>query len=319
MGRVLAQSARDTFTDHVPQWAAAVAYYALLSVFPLLLATIAIAAYFVDPSRAEEQIMHFLGDFVPQGRQTIRQTIQEAFQTRGSVGVVSVVTLLWTGSRVFGILTTALNVAYDAEESYGFWKRLMVEIAMTVGAGLLFLLALVSGVLLNGLRDLFQAFPVGSNLLIDLSRWLVAPLLLLFAFFLIYRFVPRGRHDWRSAMAGAAAATLLFIAARPLFFYYIHEFSRYNLIYGSLAIVIILLVWAWIMALITLFGGELASHIEMMFFQGQSAEEVKRKHDVRSLHRKPASSQAGPPDHTAGRPRRHLPLRRTAGSPRRGR
>lgn len=88
-------------------------------------------------------------------------------------------------------------------------------------------------------------------------------------------------------------ATLLFVLARPLFVSYLRRFANYNLIYGSLAIVIIMVFWAWIVALILLFGGETASHTQAMVIEGQPKEEVERRHLQRSPVKQDPAQAAG--------------------------
>ena len=97
VGKVLVHSAKHFVKDNGPQWAAAIAFYSLLSVFPLLLAAIAIAAYFVDPEWAIEQGSQLIRGLIPSGTQFIREVVQELIETRGEVGVLSILVLLWSG------------------------------------------------------------------------------------------------------------------------------------------------------------------------------------------------------------------------------
>jgi membrane protein len=283
---VIKQSVKDLFTDSGPQWAAAIAYYSLLSVFPLLLAAVAIAAFFVDPQWAIGEITRLLQKFVPQGAVQIESIVRGVFAARGGIGALSLVTLLWTGSRVFGVTILALNIAYDADETYGFWKRTLVELVMMATIGVLLIVALAVRPLLALLSNTLGVLPASPGILLQAAQIALPALLLLAVFFLIYRFVPRTQQSWRPALAGAVVATLLFLAARPLFFYYVRRFGNYNLIYGSVAIVVILTLWAWVMALIMLFGGELASHIQALLVEGKPAHEVERSHQARSPRRR---------------------------------
>lgn len=300
-GEMFVRSARDLVTDHAPQWAAAVAYYSLLSFFPLLLAGISLAAYFVDPQWATQQVTRLLGDLMPQGTDRVQKIVEETIAARDSASFLSIAALIWTGSRVFGVLTIALNIAYDVEETYSFWKRLLVEVVWTLALGLLFILALSSGFLLHLLWNALQILPAERGTVFQAIRWLVPVLLLFTAFFLTYKYVPRGRQDARAAALGAGVATLLFLVARPLFVYYVQEFGRYSLVYGSIAVAIIILFWAWIVALIALFGGEIASHYQMMILEGKSGEDVEQRHQERSPQKKrrdSAPTRADPPDGT---------------------
>ena len=116
--------------------------------------------------------------------------------------------------------------------------------------------------------------------------WLVRAVLLVAALFLLYRFVPRGNRHASSALIGAVAAAAMFVTANPIFQYYVQHFSNFNAIYGSLAILVIIMLWIYISSVITLFGGEVAAHTREMIYLGRSAEEVGRRHDERSPHTK---------------------------------
>jgi membrane protein len=269
---VVTQSVKDLFADNGPQWAAAIAYYGLLSVFPLLIAVVAIAAYLVEPQWAIDQITQVVRPLIPQVGLRIRPIVQGAIAASGTIGALSLVLLLWTGSRVFATLTLALNVAYDSGQKYGFWKRTLIEFLMMATIGVLFIFALSARPLLTLLSSVLGVLQIPEAIAVRAVQWLVPPFALFVALCLLYRFVPRATQSWRPASIGAAAATLLFLAARPLFFYYVRWFAHYNLIYGSVAIVVIVLLWIWLMALIVLLGGELASHSQALFFGGRPVE-----------------------------------------------
>ena len=281
-GEVLIQSVKDLLKDDAPQWAAAIAYYSLLSTFPLILAIVSVAAFFVDPEWAINQTTQWLGEFLPQGQNQIEEVIQGTIEARGSVSILSILGLLWAASRVFGTLTKALNIAFDADEMYGFLKRTAIELIMVLTIGLLFIVAITSGPLLRFLGNTLQVLPVSSGLVFSLLTEAVPALLLLLSFFLIYLYVPRRSVEWQAALPGAVLATILFLVAQPLFTGYVRNFGNYNLIYGSLAVVVIMILWAWISALILLFGSEIASHIQSMLIEGQPAERVEQRHKERS-------------------------------------
>jgi membrane protein len=189
---VLSQSVKDFMTDNGPQWAATLAYYTLLSVFPLLLAAAAIAAFIVDPKWAVNQVTHLLGNFLPTGQGQINSVVKDAIDARANAGLVSVILLAWTGSRVFGTLTQALNIAYDVDESYSFLKRTVIQFAMALTIGLLFVVAIASLWLIGFVGNLF-GITGPLALLIRILRWLVPGLLLWLALALTYRYVPRAR------------------------------------------------------------------------------------------------------------------------------
>jgi membrane protein len=282
IGELIYLSGKDFLIDNGPQWAAAIAYYSLLSLFPLLLAITSIGSYFVNLEWIIEQVTGLMEGLIPEGTQEIEDVIREAYDARGGVGILSTLALLWSGSRVFGVVTRALNIAFDSDDRYGVVRRTLAEILMLLTLGLLLIIALVSQFLLAYLISLTNIFPENQNLLFQIAIDAIPLVLLFFFFLLLYRYLPNRSVEWSAAFIGAVVALLLFFLARPLFQNYVQQFANYNLIYGSLAIVIIIIFWAWLMGLIVLFGGEIASHYEALFVQGLLKEEVEEKHRQRS-------------------------------------
>jgi membrane protein len=279
---VLKQSVKSFMDDSGPQWAAAISYYALLSAFPLMLAIVSIGMFFVPEQTMTALLAEVLGDFIPEGEDEVQAVIEGAMAARVGVSTFSILFLLWSGSRVFGVLTRGLNIAYDVDEPYGFIKRTGIELLMLFSIGLLFVAALLSRILI-GL--LIQELDLSLSDQVFLS-WGVTQLLpfvlLLLSFFLIYRYVPRRRVDWKAALVGAVFASTMFAVARPLFWFYIDRFAEYELMYGPLAMVIILVFWTWMVSLFVLFGGELTAHIQDILIEGKPAMEVQRRHRLRS-------------------------------------
>lgn len=282
MAEVVVESIKAIFIDNVPQWAAAISYYALLSAFPLLLVGASIASFFIEPEEATERLTEIMGDFVPEGEEQIEDVVQNAIDARGQIGLLSFVGLLWTGTRVFGTMVKALNIAYDVDDHYSFFQRLLIEVIMLFTVGLLFLGALTSGFFLDLLWDALQFIPGNELIILDIIQGVIGALIIVGGFFLVYRFMPRVDQNWRSAIFGALIASALFIIARPLFLYYMGEFGEHDVIYGPLAILVILMIWIWITAIITLFGGEIASHFQALLIEGQDKDEVERRHRERS-------------------------------------
>jgi YihY family inner membrane protein len=285
---VITYAIKDMLADNGPQWAAALAYYAMLAAFPLLLVIASLASFFIEPQWAVDRLTSMLGDFVPQEGQ-LRDIVNGVVNARGQVGVLAFAGLIVTGTRVFNTLTLALNIAFDADDSYGFWKRFLMQVVLLLTIGVFFILALLSGFVTRLLWDAARVLPAGDSTAYEAITLLVQAAMMAFAFFLIYYFVPRARPNWRAAAAGAATATALFLIVTPLFQYYVSRFGNYNLIYGSLAIAIILLIWVWIVSLITIFGGEVAAHTQALVIEGRSPEEMQRRHAERS----PATKSRG--------------------------
>lgn len=287
----MVQSVKDLITDDAPQWAAAIAFHGVLSLFPLLIVAVSIAAYFVSQETAAQELTELVTEFVPRSQDVVKETVQSAYEIRGPAGLLSFLALLWSGSRIFGVLARALNVAWDVDDPYTLRQRLLAEVLMLLTLGLLFIVAVSAGFWIQFLWRVVRG-PVGEqDWLYRMVKVAIPPLLLLASFYLLYRFVPRRRPTWPSALVGAGTAVLLFLAARPLFLHYLDSFSRFSVVYGSLAVAMVLLVWAYFLALIVLLGGEIASHTEMIVVEGKSAREVERRHRERSPKEKDRLAQ----------------------------
>ncbi len=273
---------RNFTHDNGFQWAAAIAYYTLLSVFPLVLLAVALAAYVVDVRWAVEQASQFLENVMPARTFQIRELVDGAVQLRAGATVASLLFLLFTGSQVFGVVTQALNVTYDVSNHYGFFRRLAMRLGQALVIGSLFVVGLASRFILDLLWDQLKVLPAEAEVLRQLVRWVLPVLLLFLAFFLTYRYVPRRDVSHRAAMVGAAAAVLLFVAARPIFLGYLQNFANYNVLYGSLAALIILVLWAWLVAIVLLLGGHVTAHVQKVLIEGQNAADVEERHELRS-------------------------------------
>jgi membrane protein len=188
-----------------------------------------------------------------------------------------VLILLVLGSRAFGALSRALNIAYEGEETGSLARRITIEIAMMLAVALLFICTLFSHYLVLFLWNAVSLLPGETEPAYAATAAVIRVLLVLLAFFLIYRFVPRKSLHWKSIVVGTVIATSLLIAARPLFYGYVQNLANYNLMYGGIAIAVVLLVWGWVAALITILGGEMASHFQTMVLEGAAPQSVDRK------------------------------------------
>ncbi len=272
---------RDFMIDDGLHWSAAIAFYGVLSIFPLVLAAVDVAARFTDPRGASQQVSDILRHVMPHAN-TVRDIIDQSIASHHRAGLVSILFLLYTGGRAFAVLIRALNVACDTNEISGFLRRLLMQMTMLFSVGLLFLGALVSNLLVPVLDAALAPVPHGKAAIMGSIAWIVPSFFLLGGFFCLYKFVPRHRCNWQSALFGSVAATLLCVGAKPLFVVYISRSVSYSAIYGWLAVGIIFMVWAEILAIITFYGGELASHVQMIGYEGLTGQEVSRRHRLRS-------------------------------------
>jgi membrane protein len=272
---VFFSSLHDAIVDHIALWGAALAFYSFLSLFPMVLGCVSIASFVVDPDWAIAQAEMLVGTTLPESQALVGKVVREAIDERGTTGLVSAIMLVWAGSQVFRVLTIALNIVYGSDEPYGYFRRAFLRVGMTLSVGLFALAAVLSGFVLDALSISGTA---QRGMLFASSCGLV-----FVAFYAVYQFVPRGQPKPKASLVGAAIATVLFVLARVVFVFWVQRFAAHSLIYGSVAITIVLLVWIWIAAVIVLYGGEVASHFQQIVLESIGAREVQRRHECREI------------------------------------
>ena len=175
---------------------------------------------------------------------------------RGVVGVLSIVVLFWSASAMFSAISLAINRAWDIRRyRRPFFIRKTSELGMALSTGILFLSSVGASAvssILRGLSDL----PAAKLIVVDIGSRLVAFLMILLVFLLLYKFIPNTKTYWRYVWPGALLAAILFEIARTLFVFYLENFANYQLIYGSIASIIVLLVWIYYSAFIMILGAE---------------------------------------------------------------
>ncbi len=235
--------------------AAGVSYYAILSIFPLLLGLIAVFGFFLPSVNLQVELLEFFGKNMPGAADILRQNVASIVRLRGILGILSVVVLFWSGSTMFSAISLAINRAWDIRGYRPFFIRKGGELGMALSTGILFLLSLGASTIVSILRGAFD-LPAAILIALDLGSRLVAFLLILTVFLLLYKLIPNTRTYWRYVWPGALLAAVLFELAKTLFIFYLENFANYQLIYGSISSIIILLVWIYYSAFIMILGAE---------------------------------------------------------------
>jgi membrane protein len=266
VGTLLKRTGKEILDDGVPTLAAQTAYYFFFSLFPLLL----FATPLLSVVGEREQVMGFLmaqlrslvqGDSV----KPFAEAIASIVYAENAPGLMSIGALLaaWSGSNIFGSLMTALNTAYDAEETRAWWKRQILRLGVFIVAAIVMILATIT--ILAG-EDIIDR--VGMFLGLGHTGrmvWKIIQFPLAFAFlvalgFIIYYFLPNVKQDWRKVLVASTVMTFLWIAATLVFRMYVQYFPP-NPAYGIIGGVIILLTWMYYSMFVLLAGGELASEL----------------------------------------------------------
>ena len=256
---LIVRTVQEMSDDDGTHMAAGVAYYALFSLFPLLLGLIALFSLFVEPEDIQSRLSEFAADYLPGSQDLVNSNIE----VRGALGIVAILGLLWSGSAVFGAVTRAVNRAWDVHRDRPLLVSKPRQMVMAVVVGVLFWLSFTAAgfVRLAGAFD--DSDVPGLGFLVDAGGRVLLQgmsfLLMLCIFLLVYRFTPNTRTYWRYIWPGAVLAAVLFEAAKTLFIVYLNRFATFETVYGSLAPVIVLLLWAYVSSLILILGAELSS------------------------------------------------------------
>ncbi|MBE0480757.1 MAG: YihY/virulence factor BrkB family protein [Dehalococcoidia bacterium] len=249
--------------------AAGIAYYVILSIFPLLLALIGLLGFFLPAEEVQEQLFEFFEANIPGAVDALEQNIEQVIQLRGTLGILGILGLLWSASAMFGAITRTINRAWGIEKLRPFYIRKLYELGMALGTGLLFILSLGITAFLSILEDI--GLPARGIVAEIIGRSI--SLALTFAIFLIlYKYVPNTRTCWKYVWPGALAAAILFLAAQAGFVLYLAHYANYELVYGSIASLIAFLVWVYISAFILVIGAEIASAFADMRQSPSTAE-----------------------------------------------
>jgi YihY family inner membrane protein len=253
--------------DNLSDRAAALTYYSVLSIFPALLVLISL----VDLAGAGtiQTLLDNLGQVVPGSvNQILAAAIENLQQTRGSAGLlalVSLATALWLASRYIAAFMRASNAIYDVPEGRPVWKTLPIRIGVTMVVMVLLAASAVAVVVTGGLAArIGRLLGIGSTAVRvwDIAKWPVLLLIVGFLFALLYWASPNARQPFRWITPGGILAVVVWVVASAAFALYVANFNSYNKTYGSLASVIIFLVWLWLSNTAILLGAELNAELE---------------------------------------------------------
>jgi membrane protein len=263
---ILACTWRRIGKDNLSALAAGAAFYALLSIFPVLTAVVSVYGLVADPSMVERQIAVIQGVLPPEAV-TLIATWLQAFvggpPKRFGIGlIVSALLAFWSAWSATGMLMTAVNICYGEKENRTFVRFNLRAVALTAGLALFSVAALA---LLASLPAALSLLPLPQawDSTIALVRWPALAVIVLIALAIVYHYAPdRAQPKWRWVSWGAVAATALWLLGSAAFTIYVSMVGSYDKTYGSLGAVIILLLWFYLSAYATLIGAELNAEIE---------------------------------------------------------
>ncbi len=258
---VVREMIRDFGQDNGPLLAASMAYYTLLSIFPMILGLIALAGVFFTDPATRDRLVRGIASLFPGSEDLILGTIDDVVRGRGPAGMVATLALIWSASGVFSAMSTALNVIWRVPRQRGAILSGLLAIGLVLAVGIVFLVSLVLSTVLTVAARLdlpLLGISLGQIPALLPLLSLAVPLVITFAIFaLIYRVVPNRRLEWRDVWPGGVLASFLFEVSKQIFVVYLSEFANLNAVYGSIGTVIALLIWSYYASFVLLLGAEL--------------------------------------------------------------
>jgi membrane protein len=265
---VLKRTVREFKEDNLTDWAAALTYYGILSIFPMLIALVSVLGLIGDS--ATDPLLENLSTVAPGPAQEIfSSAIENLKKSQGAAGVLFVVGLagaLWSASGYVAAFMRASNAIYEVEEGRPIWKTAPVRLGVTLALIILLAITAVGVIATGGLAEqIGNLIGVGSSAVEvwDIAKWPVLLLLVSLMFAILYWASPNVKHPkFRWVSPGGVLAVVVWIVASALFAFYVANFGSYNKTYGALGGIITFLVWLWISNIAVLLGAEFNAELE---------------------------------------------------------
>ena len=263
------RTAKGYSADNLGDWAAALTYYGVLSIFPGLLLLVTILR--LTGTGTTNAVLDNVAGLAPGGVRTILHTAADNLQhsrqgAAGAIAAVSLVGALWSASGYVGAFMRASNAIYDVPEGRPLWKRLPIRLGLTAATGIMLTVSAIIVVVTGRLAHAVgAALGIGSTAVTvwNIAKWPVLVAIVALVFDLLFWASPNARHGgFRWVSPGGVLAVLVWLLASGGFAVYVANFGSYNKTYGSLATVIIFLVWLWISNLAVLIGAEFDAEIQ---------------------------------------------------------
>jgi membrane protein len=271
------RTVREFKDDNLTDWAAALTYYAVLSLFPAFIALISILGLVVDPKTITRVITDVVSQLGPASAvDTFKKPIEQIANNRSTAVwglILGVATALWTASGYVGAFMRASNAIYEREEGRPFYLlrplQILVTLVLVLMAALVVLSLVATGPVAKAIGD---AVGLGDTAVTawNIAKWPVLLIVVMLMLAILYWSSPNAKPaGFRWISPGAILAVLVWIAGSVVFAFYVANFGSYNKTYGALAGVIVFLVWMWLTNIAVLLGAELNAETE----RGREIEE----------------------------------------------
>ena len=263
---VTIDSITSLFNNNPAQAAASIAYYFLFSAFPLFLFIVIVLSYFLDIGYIQDQMTHFLKDLLPGTESLISENLQSLLANRGSTSILASISLLWSGSGMINGIIFNVQKAYPESNTRGYFVNRAFAIIAILLAILLTAGLLIFSVVFN-ISDALAYFNItltkSISTIINIFSSYILPVLFLYIFaFVLYYLVPTAKVEKSAARIAALLFAVVWRAFSIVFSKYVlSPMNRYDLIYGSVTTIVLLLLFIYFTAFIILYPAHLAAAI----------------------------------------------------------
>jgi membrane protein len=261
------RAVREFKEDNLQDTAAALTYYGVQSIFPGLLVLVSLLGLLGKSNTS--RLINELGKVAPGSVRTIithnLERLQPLHAASGIIGVVGILLAVWSASNYVAAFMRASNTIYDVPEGRPIWKTAPVRLGVTIAAMILLVAAVIIVVVTGSLaHKVGDALGLGSVAVTiwDIAKWPVLLVIVSLILAILYWASPNAKRGFQWVSAGGFIAVILWLIASGLFALFVANFGHYNKIYGSLAGVIIFLIWLWISNVAILLGAEFNAELE---------------------------------------------------------
>ena len=262
--RLIWRTIREMSDDDATHMAAGVAYYAVFSLFPLLIGLVAILNLLPSSEVRQEQLTEFFAGYLP-GSETL---LAGNAQVGGALGMIAILGLLWSGSAIFGAVARVVNRAWDVQKDRPIFINKPRQMLMALAVGLMFLTSLGASTAVRMAEEFARHDLPALDFMIEAGGRIMlqafAASLTLVTFLMMYKFLPNTKTYWHLIWPGAIVATVLFEVSKAFFLYYVQRFASFQDAYGSGGDILVLLLWVYVSSLILILGAEFSSEYERL-------------------------------------------------------
>lgn len=246
-----------------PYMAAAVSFYALFSLFPLLLALIAISGFLLGSETFQSRLIEGLPEFLPVEGDFVSSVLGKVTSGRAVGSVLASLGLFWASTAVFGAIRKSINNIWGIRKTRPFLQERLMDVTLMLGASMLLLVSVFTTTFLSFFSEIMtvllpEGAPTGAELWSRLAV-VVPPITSFVTFFVLYLWLPNTRVRTRDAWLPALVASAAFEIAKVVFVLYMANFRGYDDVYGAVGAVIALMAWVYVSTIILLVGASLTS------------------------------------------------------------